>query len=120
MKMSNKEICNWYIKTFLPNYYYRNNFNWYLWSYGGKSRLAEIKVKEPYRIFDAMMCWCLQSEGYDYWLCESLKLTYLCFVINKNDDAYDYLQDLFERARNRIHRNKEVKKIIKQIEKEIY
>jgi hypothetical protein len=56
MKMSNKEICNWYIKTFHPNYYHRTTFTYHLWSYEGKRRLAEIKAKEPYRIFDVMIC----------------------------------------------------------------
>ena len=119
MKMSNKEICNWYIKTFLPNYYHRTSFNYSLWSYEGKRRLAEIKAKEPYRIFDEMMCWCTESEGYEYWLCESLKLTYLCFIINKNADAYNYLLDLVDRAKHYIN-DKEVEKIIKQIQKNIF
>lgn len=119
MKMSNKEIYNWYIKTFHPNYYHRNNFKWYLWCYGGKSKLAKMKEKEPYRIFDEMMCWCEQSEGYEYWLCESLKLTYLCFIINKNADAFGYLQDLVDRAKHYIY-DKEIKKVITQIKKELY
>lgn len=119
MKMSNKEISNWYIKTFHPNYYYRNNFKWHLWSHAGKSKLAKIKEQEPYRIFDEMMCWCAQSEGYEYWLCESLKLTYLCFIVNKNADAYGYLQNLVDRAKQHLD-NREVKKVIRQIQKGIY
>lgn len=116
MKMSNKEIYNWYIKTFHPNYFYRMGLNCNPFSYEGKRRLAKIKAKEPYRIFDEMMCWCTESEGYEYWLCESLKLTYLCFIINKNADAYNYLLDLVDRAKHYIN-DKEVEKIIKQIQK---
>lgn len=119
MKMSNKEICNWYIKTFHPNYFYRMELNWNPFSYEGKRKLAEIKAKEPYRIFDKMMWWYSQNEGYNYWLCESIKLTYLCFIINKNADADGYLQDLVDRAQNSMHDN-EVEKVITQIQKEIY
>ena len=117
MKMSNKEICNWYIRTFHPNLFCRQKLNFKPFSIEGKQRIGNIKTQVPYRIFDEMMCWCLQSEGYEYWLCESLKLTYLCCIINKNADAYNYLQDLFERARNRTYHNKEVEKIIKRIQK---
>lgn len=119
MKMSNKEICDWYIKTFHPNYFYRKKLNWNPFSSEGKRKLAVIKAKEPYRIFDEMMCWCSQSEGYKYWLCESLKLTFLCFIINKNADAYGYLQNLVDRTKNSIY-DKEVKKVVTQIKKEIY
>ena len=119
MKMSNKEICDWYIKTFHPNYFYRMGLNWKPFSSEGKRKLAVIKAKEPYRIFDEMMCWCSQSEGYKYWLCESLKLTFLCFFINKNADAYGYLQNLVDRARTSLY-DKEVQKVITQIKKELY
>ena len=119
MKMSNKEICNWYIKTFHPNYFYRKGFNWNQFSYEGKRRIAVIKAKEPYRMFDEMMTWRSQSEGYKYWLCESLKLTYLCFIINKTDDADVYLRDLIHKAKCYIY-DKEVEKIIKQIQKGLY
>ena len=118
--MSNKDICNWYIRTFHPSLFCSQKLNFNPFSIDGKKKLGKIKAREPYRIFDRIMYWYFQSEGYEYWLCESLKLTYLCFIINKNNDAYYYLQDLFERARNRIHHNKKVKKIIKQIQKEIY
>lgn len=119
MKISNKKICDWYIKTFHTSYFYRMGLNWNPFSYDGKRKIAVIKAKEPYRIFDVMMCWASQSEGYKYWLCESLKLTSLCFIINKTADANDYLQDLVDRARNYLY-DKEVEKVITQIQKEIY
>ena len=96
--MKEKEICYWYIKTFHPNFYYRKKFQFNPWTFDGKQKLRQIKIDGPYKIFDRMMCWSFQDEGYEYWLCESIKLTYLCFTISKNSKSYSYLQNLLERA----------------------
>lgn len=117
--MDNKDICNWYIKTYHPNFYCRKKFDFYPFTIEGKIKIAKIKAKEAYRIFDRMMMWYAQEEGYTYWLGESLKLTYICFIVNKNDEAYDYLKDLLDRANNCAH-DKKVDKVIKQIKKVIF
>lgn len=97
--MNDKFICAWYIKTFHPTFYFRTHFNFQIFSLGGKQELLRIKKESPYAIFDRCMVWAVQDEGYLYWLKESIKLTYLCFYINKNKKTYDFLLNLIDRSK---------------------
>ena len=97
--MNDKFICDWYIKTYHPTFYFRTNFNFKIFSLEGKQELLRIKKESPYAIFDRCMVWAVQDEGYLYWLKESIKLTYLCFYINKNKKTYNYLRNLIGRSK---------------------
>ena len=97
-KISNIEICRWYIKKYHSNLYTRNlafNIN----TKRGRTKLNNIKAYYPYEIFDRLLTWCEQKEGWEYWIKESLKITYLCYYINQDEKTVNYLYNLLARGK---------------------